>query len=141
VRETRFSDLCVDVKADAALALLDYGHVYIYDGPKPDSCEAPIDPRCTRLADLRFGSPAFGHAHGGLAIAYAFAPCLGDTFGTPRWFRATTESGKVMFDGTVGPRPRGGLGGEEEFDMYSEGDIHEGGEVIVDLFRYLERKR
>ena len=139
MRETRFSDYCVDTKADAALALLDRGHVYIYDGPKPDSCEAPVDPSCTRLADLRFGAPAFGHAHGGVAVAYAFAPCLGEVFGTPRWFRATTVADKPMFDGTVGPHPRSAA--DEEYDMYIDGDVHEGGEVVVDLFRYVERKR
>lgn len=141
MRDPAFSDLCVDAKADAALRLLDGGYLRIYDGLKPDwPDDRVLDQVC--LAVLAFGTPAFAPSRKGRASAYAFLPRLADRQGTPAWFRTFTAAGQVMFDGTVGLRDaRTNDGDREEYDMYVDGDLFEGGEVTVETFDYVERKR
>jgi hypothetical protein len=132
MKRATFSNLCVDQKAQAALRLLDGGWLLIYDGQKPDTADTLVTDQ-TLLAKLQFGSPAFQYSRNGIAEAYAFAPCLGEVFGTPKWFRTVTPRAVPMFDGTIGPDP-------EKYDMAITGDIFEGGEVIIDMFRYVEAK-
>ncbi len=143
MRDLTFSTLCADAKADATCCLLDGGLLRIYDGAKPETADTPVAGQ-TLLASLRFGPAAFAPS-GGARRAYAFAPCLGDVQGTPTWFRALTADGAVVFDGTVGPVPpresERPLDGSDVCDMYVDGDVFEGGEVVVESLVYMEAKR
>lgn len=142
MRDLTFSDRCVDAKADAVCRQLDGGLLRLYDGVKPETADTPVAGQ-TLLASLRFGAIAFRPSSRGEAIAYRFAPCLGDVQGTPTWFRALTAHDVVVFDGTVGPRPDLHLSptSEDEYDVYVNGDVFEGGEVVAESLVYTEAKR
>jgi hypothetical protein len=144
VRDLRFSTLVANAKAAAVIGMLDGGWVLIFDGQRPPS--AAQDPEgCTLLAKIQFGAPAFDPPARGKAEARPFRPCLGEVFGTPTWFRVMTARGDAAFDGSVGPtnahRGQGTWSEELDYDMTVDGDIHEGGDVEVKSFVYVEPLR
>ena len=148
MRDVRFSTAVANAKVAAVTGMLDGGWVLVYDGERPASAAQDPDPRCALLARLQFGVPAFEPPARGRAEARPFRPCVGEVFGTPTWFRASTARGEAAFDGTVGPRaggvgdaPREDWAREVQFDMYVDGDVHEGGEVAVESFAYVEDLR
>lgn len=99
----KLSNEAVNAGLDAILALLDNGYLRIYSGAKPTSADTALGAQVL-LAELRFGTPAFGAAVAGVAAANALT---GDTAanatGTASFFRATKADGtSVILDGTVG---------------------------------------
>ena len=88
--------------ADALCALLDGGHVRIYDGTRPTTADTAITTQVL-LAAPTFGTPAFAAAIAGVSTANALTD---DTdavaSGTASWFRAVTSGGASVCDGSVG---------------------------------------
>ena len=97
------TDAAANAAADAMATLLDGGYLRIYDGAQPADASTAITTQ-TLLAELRFGTPAFGAAVAGVATANATTgDSSADATGTAAWFRALKSDGTtVVTDGTVG---------------------------------------
>lgn len=120
-----FSDLALNVKADAMTALLDGGWLELHD--------ATARP----LARLGFLSPAFFPASEGVAVARPLAPEVdAPAAGKPASFVARTFDGEFVFGGTIGPPDDG-----SEYDLLVDGDVQRGGEVVVERLEYAERRK
>jgi hypothetical protein len=100
---TQLSNAAVNAEADALAALLNSGYLRIYSGTQPATADTALSGN-TLLAELRFGSTAFGSASGGLLTANAItADSSADATGTASFFRALKSDGTtVIMDGTVG---------------------------------------
>ena len=89
--------------ADAVVDLADDGYIRIYDGSQPANPNTAIVAQVL-LAELRFGTPAFGAASNGVATANAITgedSALATS--TATWFRVLQSDGTtVLWDGTVG---------------------------------------
>jgi hypothetical protein len=98
----KFSDEAANAATDAICALLDGGKLRIFDGAQPGMADLPVgDQRL--LAELTFGSPAFGAASGGVATATAITPDSdAKATSTATWFRCLAPNGVAIFDGSVG---------------------------------------
>jgi len=99
---SQLSTTAVNAAADAVVDLLDGGYLRIYNGTQPPDANTAVSDQ-TLLAELRFGTPAFGDASGGEAEANAITAedsALDD--GTATWFRALQSDGStIVFDGSV----------------------------------------
>ena len=97
------TDAAANAAADAMAVLLDGGYLRIYDGAQPADASTAITTQVL-LAELRFGTPAFGAAVAGVATANAITgDSAADATGTAAWFRALKSDGTtVVTDGTVG---------------------------------------
>jgi hypothetical protein len=125
MRAPEFSDLARNTKADAICELLDGGRLRLYD-------EGGLE-----LASLRFHSPAFLLARSGEALAHPLDPEGGAAAsGRPARFRAFAHNGEFVFGGTAGPPDT-----DEEYDLEVDGDVQEGGEVMVERLMYEEPAR
>lgn len=102
-RNDQLTNLAANAQADALAALLDAGYLRLYDGAQPATGDTPITTQVL-LAELRFDTPAFGAAVGGVVTTApmteeASAPADGDA----TWFRAFQADGTTaVFDGNVG---------------------------------------
>ena len=96
------SAAAANAAADALCALLNGGHVRLYDGSRPITADTAISTQ-TLLASPTFGSPAFASAVAGVSTAHAVTD---DTdaaaSSTATWFRAVTSGAASVFDGSVG---------------------------------------
>ena len=101
--DLRKSTADVNAEADATAALLNNGYLRLYSGTRPATADDPVTTQ-TLLAELRFGSPAFGAASGGTIAANAITQdTAADATGTATWYRALKSDGTTaVFDGTVG---------------------------------------
>lgn len=125
-----FSDLAIDTKADALLALLnDQGQILILSGERCLTAEEPYDPS-TLLARVDLANPAFGPSVGGEATMEPVQPAPGLADGKPTWCRFVTRLGQALFDGDI----------PEHMDLGKE-DVQQDGEVWVEAFTYVESKR
>lgn len=99
----QLSDEAANAEADAVCSLLDGGFLRVYDGAQPANANTAVTTQ-NLLAELTFGSPAFGSASGGVATANAITPDTdANATGTASWFRAVKSNGtSVLFDGSVG---------------------------------------
>jgi len=99
----KLTNAMASAAADAVVDQLDNGYLRIYDGTQPADADTAITTQ-TLLAELRFGTPAFGAASNGVATANAItADASADGTGTATWFRALKSDGTtVVFDGSVG---------------------------------------
>lgn len=99
----RESALSVNAANDARCALLNDGYLRLYSGAQPSSADDPITTQVL-LAELRFGTPAFGASVDGLATANAITsdPAANAT-GTAAFWRALMADGTtVVCDGSIG---------------------------------------
>jgi|SRR5437870_12250402 len=91
-----------NVAADALCALLNGGHVRLYDGARPITADTAITTQVL-LASPTFANPAFAAAIAGVATANAV---VSDTdaaaSSTATFFRAVTSGGATVCDGSVG---------------------------------------
>jgi hypothetical protein len=133
-----FSDLAVDTKADAMLALLGGGHILIFSGSRPESADIPfiITPTTVLLTRVPLADPAFGASRGGYAQMQPVASAPGLADGLPAWFRFVTRQGVALFDGDI----------PEHIDMRNPDTgelepIKQDGEVFIEGFEYVEAKR
>jgi hypothetical protein len=91
-----------NARADAVGRLLWGGWLDIYAGEMPVSTDVPITTQ-QRLATLRFDTPAFEQAVGGLAFARLLPDKNAHGDGMAAWFRCTrADHTSVVMDGTVG---------------------------------------
>lgn len=99
----KFSETCVNTEADASRLLLNNGYIRIYDGAQPVDADTPVGAQ-TLLAELRFGTPAYAPAVGGVAVANAITPdASANATGTAAWYRYLKADGvTVVEDGSVG---------------------------------------
>ena len=97
------SNTAVSAAADAVCPLLNNGYLRIYSGTQPATADTAISTQ-TLLAELRFGSTAFGASSNGVATANAItSDTSADNTGTAAWFRALKSDGTTaVLDGSVG---------------------------------------
>lgn len=96
------SDYIVGVQAAALAGEADGGYIRIYDGIQPFTADNFIG-FSTLLAELRFGSPAFGAPLAGTVTAAAITPALAGADGTATWYRVLKADGTtVLWDGSIG---------------------------------------
>jgi len=88
--------------ANARALLCNNGYLCYYTGSQPSSPDVPATG--TLLCSLRFGSPAFGGASGGVITANAItADPNAANSGTAGWFRIyESDNSTAVFDGTIG---------------------------------------
>jgi hypothetical protein len=97
----------VNAEANAVCALLDGGHLDIYDvgvtpGTQPATADTALGDQVL-LATLPFDAAAAGAAVDGVATFAALTPDAdAAATGTAAWFRACNASNAGIFDGTVG---------------------------------------
>lgn len=79
----------------------DAGYVNIYSGPVPTNADAALSGN-TLLVQLRFGTPAFGGASGGIATANSISAGTAVATATPSFFRVLKSDGTtVILQGSV----------------------------------------
>lgn len=101
--DLRQSEETINAKADAVGALLDDGYLRLYTGTRPATPDDAVTTQ-TLLAELRFGSPAFGAASGGTITANPLTQdAAANATGTATWYRALKSDGtSPVQDGSVG---------------------------------------
>jgi hypothetical protein len=88
--------------ADALCALLNAGHVRLYDGARPATADTAITTQVL-LASPTFGNPAFAASVSGVATANAItSDTNAAASGVTTWFRAVKSDGSTVCDGSVG---------------------------------------
>lgn len=99
----KLSDTAADAQADALAALADGGFIRIYSGTQPANANTPLGGQ-TLLAELQFGSPAFGSSVGGVITANPISPETdAPATGTAAWYRVLKADGStVLWDGSAG---------------------------------------
>jgi hypothetical protein len=127
------SNAAVSAAADAVCTLLNSGYLRIYSGTQPATADTGLSGN-TLLAELRFGSTAFGAAANGVATANSItADSSADNTGTATWFRALKSDGtSTVFDGSVGTS-------SADLVLNSVA-ISSGAQVSVTSFTYTENK-
>lgn len=99
----KLSNAAANAAADAVCALANTGYLRIYDGTQAADADTAVSTQ-TLLAELRFGSTAFGAASGGIATANAISSdTSANATGTATWFRVLKSDGSTsLWDGSVG---------------------------------------
>jgi hypothetical protein len=99
----KLSTIAANAAADAVTPLLAAGYLRLYDGTQPPTADTAVSTQVL-LAELRYGTPAFGAAVNAIATANAITPdASANATGTATWFRALKSDGTtVVFDGSVG---------------------------------------
>ncbi len=99
----KLANAAVNAEASALAALLNSGYLRIYDGSQPATADTAISGQVL-LAELRFGSTAFGAPSSGVLTANAITgDSDADATGTAAWFRALESDGTTpVLDGSVG---------------------------------------
>jgi hypothetical protein len=98
----KLSNTARSAAADAVVDLADGGYIRIYDGAQAANPNTAIGSQVL-LAELTFGTPAFGAASNGVATANAITQdASANANGTATWFRVLQSNGTtVLWDGTV----------------------------------------
>jgi len=98
-----FSEETANALANAHGTLLNNGYLQIYDGTPIANADAAITTQVL-LAELRFGSPAYASASGGVAVANAITQdSSADHTGTPTWYRTMkSDHSSPVSIGSVG---------------------------------------
>jgi hypothetical protein len=98
---TRITEDAANAQADAFGCLLDGGYITLYSGEQPESCDE--SPNSPEIAVMHMSNPAFDAANGGTITANAIAPAeSADSDGDVSWFRAFSQDGHAVFDGSAG---------------------------------------
>ena len=98
----KLSNAGVNYGCDGIVDQLDNGYLRIYSGSQPTDADTAIGAQ-VKLAELRFGTPAFGSAAAGVATANAITGDFNTVAGTAAWFRILKSDGtSVIGDGSVG---------------------------------------
>lgn len=97
------SNTAANAAADAMAALCNTGYLRIYDGAQAANADTAVGAQVL-LAELRFGSTAFGAAVAGVSTANSITPdSSANATGTASWFRVLESDGTtVVWDGSVG---------------------------------------
>ena len=129
MRDARVSTAARDIQANAIGAALANGYVRVYPaGCRPESVDEAVTENA--LATLRFADVAFNPSVGGLILSLPLIPDLNTTGGADSsWFRASTEDGVALFDGSVGIKgsaDEGNLNFNESLTVQPGGEMHIG---------------
>ena len=95
------SNLAASISCNAVTNALSGGSLALYSGSQPATADTAITSQ-TKLVQVAFGSPAYGTASNGAALANAIAPSTGLANGTATWARYLTSAGLAIADGSVG---------------------------------------
>ena len=124
------SDSAASAAVDAVVGRLNSGKLRLYAGDQPVHADTSTSQEHVLLAELTFGIVAFAAAVQGVAKAHPLSPeKAAMATGTATWFRATTEVGEPVFDGSVGTTRDKDL-------VLKRVDIDAGCPVHVTEFRY-----
>jgi hypothetical protein len=99
----KLANVAANAAADAVVDQADAGLLRIYDGTQPANADTAVTTQ-TLLAELTFGTPAFGNAVAGVATANAITQdAAANATGTATWFRVVKVDGTTtLWDGSVG---------------------------------------
>lgn len=129
MRDSKVSIMAANAQADAMGALLNGGYLRIYGSVKP--ADADVPETAEALAELNFQPVAFRPAENGEVVSYPLDPDTNTRGGgEATWFRAFTEDGRPVFDGTVGTA-------ECDITLMNSAMVHPGGELHVSVIRYV----
>lgn len=97
------SNVAANAMVDALTVLANTGYLRIYSSTQAADADTAVGAQVL-LAELRFGSTAFGGAVAGVATANAITQdSSADATGTATWFRVLKSDGTtVLWDGSVG---------------------------------------
>jgi hypothetical protein len=92
-----------NIQLDALAPLANDGYFRIYDGTQPADPDTAVSTQ-QLLAELRFGSTAFGASSNGTITANAIIPdTSANNTGTATWFRILKSNGtSALWDGSIG---------------------------------------
>lgn len=127
----RLAAAAVDAAADAVTALLNGGTLRIYSGSQPRNADAEVGGGM-KLAEVAFGTKAFGAAVEGVATASAILQGVALRTGKATWFRALTRSNTAVYDGSVGTAGA-------DLNLKST-EIQEGAAVLIGPLSYTHPK-
>lgn len=99
----KMADAAVNEEASRLAALANGGYLRIYDGAQPASADDTLSGQ-NLLAELRFGTPAFGSAVAGVITANPItADSDADATGTASWFCVWKSDGVTsLWQGSAG---------------------------------------
>lgn len=99
----KMSTYSLNAEADALGALADGGWLRMYNGAQPTNADSALSGQVL-LAELRFATPAFAPAVGGVLTANAIsAENDAPGTGTATWYRVFKLDGTtVLWDGSIG---------------------------------------
>jgi hypothetical protein len=98
----KLADNIVNAEAVALNAEVASGYIRIYDGTQPATADTAIVAQ-QLLAELRFGSTAFGAPSGGSLTANAITAGVGLVASSATWFRVLKSDGVTKcWDGNCG---------------------------------------
>ena len=124
----KLSDWASGLATETVAKLLNGGRVELYSGQMPASPEERISTQ-TRLVRIPLHDPAFAEITEGEAMAKtAWESEPADGSGTVTWFRAYSEGGRAVMDGTVGQ-------GEGDINL-NDPSVKKGTQVVVRGFRF-----
>jgi hypothetical protein len=128
----KLSTVARNAAANAVVDLADDGYIRIYDGTQAANPQTAIGSQVL-LAELRFGTPAFGAAATGTATAEAItADASANNTGTATWFRVLQSDGTtVLWDGTVSTSGA-------DLNLASGTSITSGDNIAIDSMTYTQ---
>jgi hypothetical protein len=128
----KLSTVARNAAANAVVDLADDGYIRIYDGTQAANPQTAIGSQVL-LAELRFGTPAFGAAATGTATAEAItADASANNTGTATWFRVLQSDGTtVLWDGTVSTSGA-------DLNLASGTSITSGDNIAIDSMAYTQ---
>jgi hypothetical protein len=128
----KLSTVARNAAANAVVDLADDGYIRIYDGTQAANPQTAIGSQVL-LAELRFGTPAFGSAATGTATAEAItADASANNTGTATWFRVLQSDGTtVLWDGTVSTSGA-------DLNLASGTSITSGDNIAIDSMTYTQ---
>jgi hypothetical protein len=128
----KLSTVARNAAANAVVDLADDGYIRIYDGTQAANPQTAIGSQVL-LAELRFGTPAFGAAATGTATAEAItADVNANNTGTATWFRVLQSDGTtVLWDGTVSTSGA-------DLNLASGTSITSGDNIAIDSMTYTQ---
>jgi len=119
VYNTKLTDLVANAQADAQAPLANGGYMRWYDGTQPATGGAAITTQ-NKVAELRFGTPAFGAAASGIIAANAITPDPAAIGGTVSWFRIFQADGtSSLWDGSIGVKDSPNAGDHYDIELNS----------------------
>jgi hypothetical protein len=128
----KLSTVARNAAANAVVDLADDGYIRIYDGTQAANPQTAIGSQVL-LAELRFGTPAFGAAATGTATAEAItADASANNTCTATWFRVLQSDGTtVLWDGTVSTSGA-------DLNLASGTSITSGDNIAIDSMTYTQ---
>lgn len=133
MRNFRRSIVALNAECNNVCGLVNRGIIALYTGVQPLTPEHAVDASHTLIAILKFSEKAFAPASGGQALANPITPDdHARAAGTVEWFRAVSELGDPVFDGSVGS-----MNVSEVDCALDDVDIRVGARVAINWMTYI----